>query len=205
MPATRERCATRGRLLQCGHVYVPRCIVKVAALGRMAVTRVEGSDGWRWLRHWLHAPTSRAFPPDVMQAIEADIARGEVRHDGEICFVAEARLPARYLLGGRRVRARAESLFGDLKVWDTDRRTGVLIYVLLGDYTIEIIADRGIVARLPDGAWEPIIARMAEHFRAEQWKEGALAGIDATHNLLELYLPPGPGRDIGAPAEPALS
>jgi uncharacterized membrane protein len=156
-------------------------------------------DATRWLRHWLHAPAGRAFPPAVMQEIQAAIAAGEARHDGEICFAVEARLPARYLIGGRRVRERAESVFADLKVWDTERRTGVLIYVLLGDYTIEIIPDRGVMARVPEKAWERIIEFMAEQFRREQWKDGALDGIIATHNLLELYLPPGPGRREGMP------
>ncbi len=151
-------------------------------------------DKTRWLRHWLHAPASRAFPPATMDAIRDAIASGEARHDGELCFVAEARLPTRYLIGGRCVRARAESVFGELKVWDTDRRTGVLIYVLLGDCDIEIVPDRGVVARVPEGSWERIVGFMAEQFRREHWQEGALAGIEATHNLLELYLPPGPGR-----------
>ncbi len=151
-------------------------------------------DPVRWLRHWLHAPASRAFPPAAMQEIRDAIARGEAKHDGEICFAVEAQLPARYLIGGRRVRERAESVFADLKVWDTERRTGVLIYVLLGDYTIEIVPDRGVVARVPEGAWTPIIDLMGEQFRSEHWKEGALDGIMATHNLLDVYLPPGPGR-----------
>lgn len=159
-------------------------------------------DAMRWLRHWFHAPASRGFPPAVMQAIQDAIARGEVKHDGEICFAVEARLPARFLLGGRRIRARAEGVFGDLKVWDTERRTGVLIYVLLGDYAIEIIPDRGVASRVPEGSWEPIIGCMGEAFRKEHWQEGALAGIEATHKLLELYLPPGPGRSNELPDKP---
>jgi uncharacterized membrane protein len=157
------------------------------------------AEARRWLRHWLHAPATRAFPPAVLGEIQDAIERGEAKHDGEICFAVEARLPARYLIGGRRIRARAESVFGDLKVWDTERRTGILIYVLLGDYTIEIIPDRGVAARVPDGSWERIIGFMSEQFRSERWKEGALAGIEAMHNLLELYLPPGPGRSAPLP------
>ena len=148
-------------------------------------------DATRWLRHWFHAPASRAFPPAAMQEIQAAIAAGEVKHDGEICFAVAA-------------RTHAENVFADLKVWDTERRTGVLIYVLLGDYTIEIIPDRGVVARVPEGSWERIIGFMAEQFRKEQWKEGALDGIIATHNLLELYLPPGPGRRNALPDEPIV-
>jgi uncharacterized membrane protein len=161
-------------------------------------------DPLRWLRHWFHAPASRAFPPQAMQRIRDAIAAGEAKHDGEICFAVEARLPARYLVGGRRVRARAEGVFADLKVWDTERRTGVLIYVLLGDYTIEIIPDRGVVARVPDGSWAKIVAQMGEQFRHEQWEEGALSGIAAMHALLELYLPPGPGRRDALPDQPII-
>lgn len=161
-------------------------------------------DAIRWLRHWFHAPASLAFPPETMHRIQDAIATGEVRHDGEICFAVEARLPARYLIGGRRVRARAEAVFADLKVWDTERRTGVLIYVLLGDCTIEIIPDRGVVARVPDGSWEKIIAQMGAQYRDDHWQDGALAGIEATHVLLELYLPPGPGRQDSLPNAPVV-
>lgn len=149
-------------------------------------------DWMRWLRHWFHAPASRAFPPDAMREIEAAIAAGEGRHDGDICFAVEASLPARYLVGGRRPRARAESVFGELKVWDTERRTGVLVYVLLGDHSIEIVPDRGVAARVPAQAWARVESRMAEHFRAERWKEGALAGIAELHVLLAVYVPPVP-------------
>ena len=76
--------------------------------------------------------------------------------------------------------------------------------MLLGDYTIEIIPDRGVAARVPEGSWERIIGFMSEQFRQEHWKEGALDGIVATHNLLELYLPPGPGRRNALPDKPVV-
>lgn len=148
----------------------------------------------RWLRHLLHAPASRAFPPAAIEEIQAAIASGEERHDGEICFAAEARLPVRYLVGGRRVRARAESVFGELKLWDTGRRTGLLVYVLLGDHAVELVPDRGLVARVPEGSWEAVAALMASHFNEDAWQQGALAGIAAIHDLLARYVPPDPDR-----------
>lgn len=151
-------------------------------------------DKLRWLRHWLHAPASRAFPPETMHDIEQAITEGEVRHDGELCLVVESRLPARYLLGGRTIRARADSVFGDLKVWDTDRRTGVLVYVLLADHALQIVPDSGVVACTPAAAWDEISARISAEFQEDRWREGALAGIAAIHALLEQHLPPGPGR-----------
>lgn len=151
-------------------------------------------DKLRWLRHWFHAPASRAFPPEAMQEIQQAIADGEARHDGDICFVAETRLPARFLLGGRPVRARADSVFGDLKVWDTDRRTGVLVYVLVADHALELVPDRGVIASVPDGALARIAADMRMHFDEERWREGALSGIAAIHDLLATCLPPVPTR-----------
>lgn len=161
-------------------------------------------DALRWLRHWFHAPASRAFPAETMERMQEAIAAGESKHDGEICFVVEASLPMRFLLGGRRVRARAENVFADLRIWDTERRTGVLIYVLLGDYCIEIVPDRGVAARVPPGSWEKIIALMGENFRQDNWEPGALDGIVATHALLEVYLPPGPGRRNELPNKPVV-
>ncbi len=161
-------------------------------------------DALRWLRHWFHAPASRAFPPETMQAIRNAIAEGEARHDGEICFAVEARLPPRFMLGGRGARARAENVFGELRVWDTERRTGVLIYILLADHTIEIVADRGVAARVPAQAWDRVTALMVDKFREGDWRGGALAGIHATHVLLAHRLPPVAGKRDELPDQPII-
>lgn len=161
-------------------------------------------DAMRWLRHWFHAPASRAFPPATMQAIQAAIAAGEARHDAEICFAVEPRLPARYLLGGRSVRSRAESVFSDLRVWNTERRNGVLIYVLLADYVIEVVPDRGVVGKVPDPAWGHVTEAMCAKFRDDAWKEGALAGIEAAHALLAEHLPPVVGKRDELPDAPVM-
>ncbi|HET6912505.1 MAG TPA: TPM domain-containing protein [Rhodanobacteraceae bacterium] len=150
-------------------------------------------DFMRAIRHLLHAPAGRRFPKDAMEEIQQAIAQGEKNHDAEICFAVEARLPLRSLLGGHRARARAEDLFGRLRVWDTARKTGVLIYVLLADRSIEIVADRGVAARLPGPAWNVVAEVMRKHFQQDDWRGGALAGIKAMNALLVRHLPPRPG------------
>ncbi|HXS74137.1 MAG TPA: TPM domain-containing protein [Rhodanobacteraceae bacterium] len=150
-------------------------------------------DMMRGIRHLLHAPASRRFPKDAMQEIQQAIAQGEKQHDGEICFAVEARLPLRSLLGGHRARARAEDLFGQLRVWDTARKTGVLIYVLLADRSIEIVVDRGVAARFPPAAWDVVAQVCAKHFQRDDWRGGALAGIKAVNALLARHLPAVPG------------
>lgn len=161
-------------------------------------------DATRWLHHLLHAPASRRYPPEAMAAIQQAIAEGEVRHDGELCFVAEAKLPMRFLISGRGARTRAEDLFARLRVWDTHRRGGVLVYVLLADRAIEIIADRGVGARVPTAGWDGVMRLMQEQFQQDDWTGGALAGIKAAHVLLARYLPPTPGKRDELPDKPVL-
>jgi uncharacterized membrane protein len=146
-------------------------------------------DFMRGIRHLLHAPASRKFPPAVMQAIQEAITQGEKQHDGEICFAIEARLPLRPLLAGHHARARAEDLFGQLRVWDTARNTGVLIYVLLADREVEIVADRGVAVRLPGPSWNLVAEVMRKHFEQDDWRRGALTGIKAMNALLARHLP----------------
>lgn len=161
-------------------------------------------DAARWLHHLLHAPASRCYPPEAMAAIQQAIAEGETRHDGEICFVVEAKLPLRFLLAASGARGRAEDLFARLRVWDTQHRTGVLIYVLLADRAIEIIADRGVAAHVPAAGWDGVMRVMQERFREDDWRGGALAGVKAAHVLLTRYLPPIPGKRDELPDKPVL-
>lgn len=144
----------------------------------------------RFIHHMLHAPANRKFSADTMSAIQQAIADGENKHDGEICFAVESRLPLRSLLGAQRVRTRAEDLFAQLRVWDTARKTGVLIYVLLADRAIEIVADRGIAQHMPRPAWDVVAQVCAKHFQEDDWRGGALAGVKAVNALLARHVPP---------------
>ena len=137
----------------------------------------------------------RYFPESAMRAIEAAVAEGERRHEPEIRFAVEAALPARAILRGVRSRDRAIALFGELRVWDTEHNTGVLIYVLLADRSVEIAADRGVAARVAPAEWEAICREMELHFGEERYEAGALAGIRAASELLARHFPAqGPGR-----------
>jgi len=161
-------------------------------------------DPMRGIRHLLHAPASRRFPPDAMAAIQHAIAEGERHHDGEICFVVEARLPLRPLLAGQSARTRAEDLFAQLRVWDTSRKTGVLLYVLLADRAIEIVADRGAARRLPGPAWDVVAQTMRKHFQEDDWHGGALEGVKAVNALLKRHLPTTPDHANELPDQPIV-
>ncbi len=140
----------------------------------------------RLLRHrWFdETDTKRALGPDALARIEARIAQSEQLHHGEIRVCVEAGLPLSYLWRGAIARERAVAMFGKLRVWDTEANNGVLIYLLLAEHQIEIVADRGVARHAPDGHWDRIVANMREDFRAGRFEAGLMKAIDAVEALL---------------------
>ncbi len=125
-----------------------------------------------------------------LTAIESAIQRSEMTHDGEICFAVEAALNTVSLLRGQTARERAIELFSQIRVWDTEYNNGVLIYLLLADRDVEIIADRGIDAKVANGEWENICHTMESAFRQQQFEAGIINGIDAVSYYLRRHFPP---------------
>src|SRR5882724_2375321 len=121
--------------------------------------------------HWWQR---RYFPPKVLAAIEAAIKAGEATHAGQIRFVVEGALDGAPLLRDQPARDRALDIFSQLRIWDTAHNNGVLIYLLLADRDVEIIADRGIDARVGAGGWEQICRMMEAAFRGGNFEQGVL-------------------------------
>ena len=119
----------------------------------------------RFWRHVLMRPAKalRAFPPATFDAIQREVALQEKRHRGEVCFVVEAELNSWQLWRDLAPRARARELFGLRGVWNTEENNGVLIYVLLADRSVEIVADRGIDKRVQPAEWQAICRAMEVH------------------------------------------
>lgn len=145
----------------------------------------------RALRHLFSPPwlVGRAFPVDALRRIEAAISASERRHRGEVRFAVEGALDFGPVLRGFSARARALEAFAQLKVWDTEENTGVLIYLLLADRDIEIVADRGIARRIPQAGWDAICARMERAFAAREFEAGVTAGIEQITELLATHFP----------------
>jgi uncharacterized membrane protein len=131
----------------------------------------------------------RAFPRAVMRNIEKAIRDSETHHFGEIRFVVEADLSLFELLRGITARDRAIELFSQLRIWDTEHNSGVLIYLLLADHDVEIIADRGIHHRVGNSAWEGICQKMEQEFRQQRFEAGVIYGINAISELLHQHFP----------------
>jgi uncharacterized membrane protein len=146
----------------------------------------------RVLRHLLCMPVRlrRAFPPQTQRAISEAIKAAERAHEGEIRFAVEATLPPALLLRGCTPRDRAIEVFSALRVWDTERNCGVLIYVLLADHAVEVVADRGILARADASTWTGICRRVEAAFTRGDYQAGAVSAIEAVAETLGRHIPP---------------
>jgi len=146
----------------------------------------------RWLKHVFMPPWAwrRAFPQATLGAIEAAIHASEATHSGEIRFAIENSLPGALVWRGMSGRERAIEMFSNLRVWDTEHNSGVLVYLLLADHDIEIVADRGIAARVDPAAWEMVAQAMEAAFRQGEFERGALTGIEQISALLAAHFPP---------------
>ncbi len=133
----------------------------------------------------------RAFPPASLDRIEAAVHAGERAHDGEIRFAVESALELPSLLAGQTPRERALELFSLLRVWDTERNNGLLIYLLYADRDVEIVADRGFNDLVAPEEWAALCSRMRQYFARGEFEAGALAGIEEASALVARYFPPG--------------
>ena len=150
----------------------------------------------RLLRHrWFdETDTRRALGPQALARIEQRIAASERQHTGEIRVCVEPGLPLSYLWRGAHARERAIAMFGKLRVWDTEANNGVLIYLLLAEHQIEIVADRGIARHVPPGHWHAIVAGMRSEFRAGRFEAGLLQAIEAVEALMLQHFPQAEGQ-----------
>ncbi len=145
----------------------------------------------RVLAHLLMPPwrVRQVFPASALRAIEAAIRDCESAHDGEIRFAVEAALHPLALWHKQTARDRAIEVFSQLRVWDTARNNGVLIYLLLADRDVEIVADRGIHPLVGQAAWETICHNMEAAFSKGNYQGGVVAGIQAIGTQLALHYP----------------
>ncbi len=149
----------------------------------------------RIVRHLLTGQLAvrRIFPIITLSAIERTIKDSEMNHGAEICFAVEAALSTTALLRKQTARERALEVFSQLRIWDTEHNNGVLIYVLLADREVEIIADRGLNNRVTTQEWEAICTMMESSFRQQQFETGIIEGVLKIGHHLSMHFPIPPG------------
>ena len=146
----------------------------------------------------------RGFTKEALSRIEKAVRASEQQHQGELRFAVEGPLPIPYLIRDRKPRVRAEDVFSQLRVWDTEHNGGVLIYVQLVDRRIEVVADRGIAAKVGQQEWDAICRAMEMAFGEERFAEGALEAIERITALLARHFPPRGRNRNELPDEPVV-
>ena len=146
----------------------------------------------------------RVFSVADLAAIGDAVAAGEKHHRGELRFVVEAALPLPALWRDAPPRQRAAQLFAELQVWDTEENSGILIYVQLADRRVEILADRGIAARVPQAEWDAICRGMEQSFADGRWRQGALQAVTRAGELLASHFPARADNPNELPDQPLI-
>jgi hypothetical protein len=151
------------------------------------------------LRHrWLdEADARRAIPQELVERLRQRVAASESRHSGQIRICVEAGLPLSYLWRHLRqgaplrqvIRQRAVMMFGKLRVWDTERNNGVLIYLLLADHAIELVADRGLNAFVSQADWQAMVQRMGQAFAEHRFEDGLTQALEEVSAVLVTHFP----------------
>ena len=140
----------------------------------------------------------------MLDRIEQAIRQSETTHSGQVRFVVEGALDGRPLFRNQPARARALDVFANLRMWDTAHKNGVLIYLLLADRDVEIVADRGIDAHVGTAGWEKICAAMERDFRAGLFEHGVIKGIQEVSRLMARHFPKDPGGRNELPDAPVV-
>ena len=149
----------------------------------------------RVLKHrWLDdSAQGRGIPPDLVERLMHRVAASESRHSGEIRIVVESSLPSSYLWRNATIqqltRQRALTLFGKLRVWDTEHNNGVLIYLLLTEQLIEIVADRGLNQHVPPAHWQALLAQMRSAFQQGAYEDGLTHALEEVSAVLVQFFP----------------
>ena len=145
----------------------------------------------RLLRHRWHdtADAGRTLDAPLRTRLEQRIAASEARHTGEICICVEAGLPPSYLWRDAGARERAIAMFGKLRVWDTEHNNGVLIYLLLAEHAIELVADRGLNRHVSPAQWQEMVAHLREALRAGRYEDGLTLALEEVSAVLVEHFP----------------
>lgn len=145
----------------------------------------------RLLQHWFtfSYQTHRLLPADKRETLAAHIEQSELTHTGEIAIAFETRLPYVYLVRQARARERAWTVFSKMQVWDTPHDNGVLIYFLVAERRIELLADRGLAKLVEQNQWDAWVHELYTSLQNNQLHEGLHVVIEQISAVLAQHFP----------------
>ncbi|MBQ0131286.1 MAG: TPM domain-containing protein [Comamonas sp.] len=142
-----------------------------------------------WRHRWAEGEVAQAFPDEVLLRLERLVSQSERHHTGQIQLCVEGGLPYSYIWRDATARERAVGLFGKLRTWDTEHNNGVLIYLLLADHSIEVIADRALARAVPSDTWTQLVQALGASFQQQAYVQGMEAALEQVSALLATHFP----------------
>lgn len=144
----------------------------------------------RLVRHrWAEMHLNKILKPETLKELESLIAHSELSHTGQVRICVEAGLPWSYIWRDATPRQRAISMFSKLRIWDTEHNNGVLIYMLLADHAIEIVADRALDRTMTPNEWKTVLSDMSSAFQGGHYTVGLTAALERVSNQLQTHFP----------------
>ena len=141
----------------------------------------------RWLKHCFYfSGTNRYFNAEDLKQIATAVQQAECGHVGEIQVVIEGHLPCLQAYR-QNTRKRAEQLFAELGVWDTEYNSGVLLYLNLCERQVELVFDRGIQQASEQAVWDTICQDMVQLMRQQHYCTAVIEAIEKIGSILQAY------------------
>ncbi len=152
----------------------------------------------RTLKHWAlsSVPVKYSFPESSLDVISKTIEEAECTTSAEFEVIIERSLPMDVLNANESAHTRAEQLFAQYRVWDTEDNNGVLIYLNLSDHAIELVLDRAAARVFKQQQLDEIVYNMGEKFKKKQYQEGI---CDAIVELASVLSHPFPNKEVQDP------
>jgi uncharacterized membrane protein len=142
------------------------------------------------VHRWMDdSDTRRAVPPELLHHLARRVAASEQRHTGEVRICVEAGLPMSYLWRDATARERAIMMFAKLRVWDTAHNNGVLIYLLLADHSIELVADRGLNQHVTAAQWQVMVQHLGAAIKEGRYEDGLTQALEEVSAVLVRHFP----------------
>lgn len=145
----------------------------------------------RLLRH-VFTPSwqlKRHLSNSDLDAIANHIEQSEAKHTAEIAIALETRLPWSYVARRTPSRERAWAVFSKMQVWDTPDNNGILIYFLMADKRIEIVADRACASIIDDAQWKTWVHTLYLAVKNETLADGLQTVVSEMTAQLEIHFP----------------
>lgn len=141
----------------------------------------------RWFKHFFYISSAHRFfnKKDRLNIAQA-VQRAEKGHVGEIQVVIEGHIPCSQAYH-QNTRLRAQQLFAELGVWDTELNSGVLLYLNLCEHKVEIVIDRGLKNATQTETWNKICQNIVVTLAQKEYLRAVIGGVNEIGQVLDQY------------------